>query len=69
MMILGSFDSNYYFDRNNDGIFDEGDILAPPVMGILYTYSNSRIFFLGEINGLETIPQPFTQNLFTWLFQ
>jgi hypothetical protein len=69
MMILGSFDSNYFLDRNNDGIFDEGDILAPPVMGILYTYPNSRIFFLGEINGLESIPQPFTQNLFTWLFQ
>jgi hypothetical protein len=69
MTILGSFDSDYFLDRNNDGIFDEGDIQAPPAMGILNTYPKSRIFFLGDINGLESIPQPFTQNLFAWLFQ
>ena len=71
IIVLGSFDSNYFLDRNNNGIYDEGDILAPPAMGILNNpkYPDSRIFFLGDINGLEYIPQPFTQNLFTWLFQ
>ena len=38
-----------------------------PVAGIL-NHLTSKIFFLGEINGLETIPQPLTNNILNWLF-
>lgn len=38
-----------------------------PVMGILKGYP-SKILFLGEINGLETVPQPLTNNIIKWLF-
>lgn len=40
---------------------------GPAVMGIL-NHPNSKVYFLGEINGLQTIPQPFTSQLFKWLF-
>lgn len=36
------------------------------VMGIL-NHPSAKIFFIGDINGLEGMPQPFTGNLFNWL--
>ncbi len=38
------------------------------VMGIVH-HPRSKIFFIGDINGLETVPQPFTKNLIDWLFR
>lgn len=38
-----------------------------PVMGILH-HPKAKIFFIGDVNGIEIVPQPFTQNLITWLF-
>lgn len=38
-----------------------------PVMGILQ-HPKARIFFIGDINGLEQVPQPFVSNLVKWLF-
>jgi len=32
-------------------------------------HPNSKIFFIGDTNGIETIPQPFTVNLINWLFR
>ncbi len=40
-----------------------------PIMGILNNYPNTKIFFLGDENGVEYVPQPFTQNLVSWLFE
>jgi hypothetical protein len=37
-------------------------------MGILH-HPTSRVFFLGDVNGLEQVPQPLTQNIVKWLFQ
>lgn len=37
-------------------------------MGILH-HPLSRIFFMGDANGIEQLPQPFTANLLKWLFQ
>jgi hypothetical protein len=37
-------------------------------MGILH-HPHSRIFFMGDANGIEQLPQPFTANLVKWLFQ
>jgi hypothetical protein len=39
-----------------------------PVMGIL-NHPLSKIFFLGEINGIELLPQPLTNNIIHWLFE
>lgn len=36
-------------------------------MGIV-DHPASKIFFIGDGNGLEQLPQPFTGNLFKWLF-
>ena len=69
MTILGSFDSSVSFDANNSGEFDNGDISSPAVMGILNSYPDCRIFFMGDINALETLPQPFVYNLIQWAFK
>ena len=37
-------------------------------MGILH-HPKAKIFFIGDVNGIEQIPQPFTNNLVTWLFE
>ena len=39
-----------------------------PVGGIL-KHPNSKIFFLGEINGIEKLPQPFINNITNYLFE
>ena len=44
------------------------DNINLPVAGIL-AHPNSKIFFLGEINGIETVPQPLTDKIVQWLFQ
>jgi hypothetical protein len=36
-----------------------------PVMGIL-KHPTAKIFFLGELNGIEGVPQPFVDNLIDW---
>lgn len=38
------------------------------VMGIV-KHPNANIFFIGDVNGLEQTPQPFTSNLTDWLFR
>ena len=38
-----------------------------PVMGILH-HPTARIFFLGEMNGLEQVPQPLSANIIKWLY-
>jgi len=37
-------------------------------MGIV-NHPSSRIFFIGDLNGIEQVPQPFISNLNDWLFQ
>ena len=41
---------------------------AYAAMGILQ-HPSSKIFFIGDSNGIELLPQPFTSNLVKWLFQ
>lgn len=64
--ILGWLGENDYADLNFNGSKDPGEPMAPPVMGIL-TYPKSKIFFIGDTNGLEIMPQPFINNLVTWM--
>ena len=37
-----------------------------PVMGVMER-ANSRIFFIGDMNGIEDQPQPFINNLISWM--
>ena len=37
-------------------------------MGIV-NHPSSKIFFIGDVNGIEQVPQPFISNLSNWLFQ
>jgi len=65
--ILGWLSDTDYVDLNDNGRQDADEPTGAPVMGTLH-HSHARIFFLGEINGLEGIPQPFVTNLVGWLF-
>jgi len=49
-----------------NGVKDQGEPDGPPVMGVL-NYPNSRVFFIGDMNGLEIQPQPFINNLINWM--
>lgn len=40
---------------------------APVAMGIV-RHPSSKIFFIGDGNGLQQLPQPFTNNLIKWMF-
>ena len=64
---LGWLDSSVYVDLNNNETQDPGEPTGMPVMGVLH-HPTSKIFFIGEINGLETVPQPMVLNLINWAF-
>ena len=64
--VLGWLGKDDYADLNFNRIKDDNEPTAPPVMGIL-NYPNSRIFFIGDMNGLESMPQPFIDNLIKWM--
>ncbi len=67
--VLGTLDKNDYTVINNSFPFIGGtNNIDAPIMGILNNYPNTKIFFLGDENGIEYAPQPFTQNLVNWLF-
>jgi hypothetical protein len=64
--VLGRLRETDYADLNFNNIQDIGEPVASPVMGILH-YDHSRVFFIGDLNGLEVRPQPFIDNLITWM--
>ena len=37
-----------------------------PVMGVVERSGRAKIFFLGDLNGLELVPQPLVANLIAW---
>jgi hypothetical protein len=64
--ILGWLGEDEYADLNLNGIKDNDEPFAPPVMGIL-NYPKSKVFFIGDANGLQIMPQPFIDNLIEWM--
>jgi hypothetical protein len=64
--VLGWLGEEEYGDLNMNGVLDENEPLAPPVMGTL-KWEKSKIFFIGDMNGLEVMPQPFIDNLIEWM--
>jgi hypothetical protein len=66
MEILGWLGPQDYADLNFNGVRDDNEPFGSPVMGIL-NYPKSRIFFIGDMNGIEVQPQPFIDNLIHWM--
>jgi hypothetical protein len=64
--ILGWLRPQDYADLNFNGVRDANEPTAPPVMGIL-NYPKSKVFFIGDTNGLQVQPQPFIDNLIKWM--
>ena len=53
---------------DNPSIKILGWVCGRPVMGIL-EHPNTKIFFIGDINGIELVPQPLVTNLISWAFE
>ena len=53
---------------DNPSIKILGWVCGRPVMGIL-EHQNTKIFFIGDINGIEDVPQPLVTNLISWAFE
>jgi hypothetical protein len=64
--VLGWLGEDDFADLNCNGVKDNKEPSAPPVMGIL-NYQKSHIFFIGDVNGLEFMSQPFIDNLIAWM--
>lgn len=60
--ILAYLDEGSYLDLNGDGSKDEGEPVAPPVMGRMEA-DDGLIVFMGDVNTLEHVPQPLTDNI------
>jgi len=67
--VLGWLPKNTNIEYHNGRI---GDNVNKPdgiaVMGILH-HPTSKIFFIGQINGLERVPQPLVSNIVKWAFE
>jgi hypothetical protein len=64
--ILGWLGEDDYADLNFNDVQDPDEPVSPPVMGILH-YPNSKVFFLGDSNTFQWMPQPFINNLMVWM--
>ena len=68
--VLGSISKTDYLSLNSADPFNgqtpDGDI---PVMGIVTSFPETKIFFIGDSNAIEGVPQPLTQNIVNWLFK
>ena len=66
--IAGSAISNPDADKITSlGFLSISNSQKVTTMGVLQ-HPRSKIFFIGDGNGLEQLPQPFTDNLVKWLF-
>lgn len=70
IMVLGSISKTAYITMNNADPFNgQAPDIDPPVMGLVTNFPKTKIFFLGDMNGMENVPQPLTQNIVSWLFK
>ena len=65
--VLGRLRNSDFVDLDGDGGQDQNEPTGAAVMGIL-RHPSARIFSLGDINGIEGVPQPFVDNLVSWVF-
>jgi hypothetical protein len=68
--VLGSISKTSYTVLNNEDPFHgQTPAIDPPVMGLVTNFPNTKIFFIGDTNCMEGVPQPLTQNIVNWLFK
>jgi hypothetical protein len=60
--ILGYLSESTYIDLNNNMVQDPGEPICAPVMGVM-RFGKGQIFFLGDTNTIEPVPQPLVDNL------
>ncbi len=65
--VLGRLGPEDFVDLNGNDSPDPGEPKGSAVMGVLHGNA-ARVFFLGEINGIEGVPQPLVDNLVAWAF-
>lgn len=65
---LAWLDASAYADLNGNGRFDVGEPAGAAVMGIV-KHAKAKIFFIGDINGIEFTPQPLTNGVIAWMFE
>jgi hypothetical protein len=49
-------------------VYSGASAITVGAMGVVH-HKSSRIFFIGDSNCIETLPEPFTSNLVNWLFK
>ena len=64
--VLGWLSTDDYVDLDNDKVRDPDEPTGSAVMGILH-HPTAKIFFIGDLNCLETVPQPSVANLVGWI--
>jgi hypothetical protein len=60
--ILGYLSESTFIDLNDNGEIDPGEPIGAPVMGVM-RFGKGQIFFLGDTNTMELVPQPLIDNL------
>jgi len=66
--IIGWLSDETWLDMNGNGSLDPGEPSGSAALGVM-TVGSGRIAFIGDVNGIEVVPQPFTSNLFDWLLR
>jgi hypothetical protein len=62
---LGWLSEDNFVDLNLNEQQDPGEPSGPPVMGML-NYQQAKVFFIGDENCMEQVPQPLLDNLMRW---
>jgi hypothetical protein len=60
--ILGYLSESTFIDLNGNGVQDPGEPSSAPVMGVM-RFGKGQIFFMGDTNTIEDVPQPLVDNL------
>ncbi len=66
IVILGLLPETTFVDLDNDELQDPNESGGSPILGIINICGGMIVFF-GDLNGLEQVPQPFTDNYLAWL--
>jgi hypothetical protein len=60
--ILGYLSESTFIDLNENRVQDPGEPSCAPVMGVM-PFGKGQIFFMGDTNTIEDVPQPLVDNL------
>ena len=64
--IIGWLSDDTFIDLNDNDIKDSNEPSGAPVLGFL-DYGRGTIMFFGDVNCIEHVEQPFTDNYIEWL--